>query len=98
MLATTHPWPPSLSLIRVQTPRKCIAFPSFVVVSPSADGFLFAHSIPVLTDINIVHDELDASLFPGVSSSVQVHDGFSTAHESCVLALRWFGNVLLVCL
>lgn len=34
-----------------------------------------------LTDINIIMDNLDSKLFPGVPSSVEVHDGFRNEHE-----------------
>ncbi len=33
-----------------------------------------------MTDINIGLKSLDSTLFPGVSSSVQVHSGFADAH------------------
>jgi len=33
-----------------------------------------------LTDLNVLMDPLDTKLFPGVSSSVQVHDGFRNEH------------------
>ena len=51
-----------------------------------ADDSLFVPSLPLLTDIDIVLDDLDSSLFPGVSSSVKVHNGFGEAHERCVLS------------
>ncbi|KAF8893961.1 Alpha/Beta hydrolase protein [Infundibulicybe gibba] len=33
-----------------------------------------------LTDVNIIRGNLDSTLFPGVSSSVTVHDGFRNEH------------------
>ncbi|KAH6915724.1 lipase [Coprinopsis sp. MPI-PUGE-AT-0042] len=36
--------------------------------------------IPVLTNANFILKPLSSSLFPGVSSSVQTHDGFGDAH------------------
>jgi len=33
-----------------------------------------------LTDLNALMDPLDANLFPGVPSSVLVHDGFRNEH------------------
>ena len=33
-----------------------------------------------MTDANVVQVNLDATLFPGVSSSVKVHSGFRNAH------------------
>lgn len=38
------------------------------------------HSVSLLTDVNVLQDPLDTKLFPGVSSSVKVHDGFRNAH------------------
>ena len=37
-----------------------------------ADDSLFVPSLPLLTDIDIVLDDLDPSLFPGVSSSLKL--------------------------
>lgn len=37
-------------------------------------------SLPILEDVDIVLEELDQSLFPGVPSSVKVHSGFKDAH------------------
>ncbi|PPQ63476.1 hypothetical protein CVT24_005133 [Panaeolus cyanescens] len=55
----------------------------FVGFSPSQNSVIVAHEgtdptkfLSVLTDANILMDPLDTGLFPGVSSSVQVHDGF----------------------
>ena len=59
-----------------------------VAVLWSANGPLFTLSTPILTDVDLIFDNLDSSLFPGVSSSVKVHDGFGEAHEQCVLSPR----------
>lgn len=37
-------------------------------------------SLSVLTDAEVILDSLNTSLFPGVSSDVQVHDGFQDQH------------------
>lgn len=37
--------------------------------------------LPVLTDANVPRRSLSSSLFPGVSSSVGVHDGFGDVQE-----------------
>jgi hypothetical protein len=37
--------------------------------------------LPILTDINILRRELNPTLFPGISSNVQVHDGFADVQE-----------------
>lgn len=37
-------------------------------------------SVPLLTDADFFMDELSSSLFPGVPSSVKVHNGFGDAH------------------
>jgi len=34
----------------------------------------------VLTDIDILLDKMDPNLFPGISSDIEVHSGFSEAH------------------
>ncbi|TFK69116.1 alpha/beta-hydrolase [Pluteus cervinus] len=36
--------------------------------------------VSLLTDINIVRQALDASLFPGIGDDIQVHSGFASAH------------------
>ncbi|KAF5322219.1 hypothetical protein D9619_001889 [Psilocybe cf. subviscida] len=55
----------------------------FVGFSPSQNSIIVAHEgtdptqlVSDLTDINILMDNLDSTLFPGVPSSVDVHDGF----------------------
>ncbi|EKM81044.1 hypothetical protein AGABI1DRAFT_105879 [Agaricus bisporus var. burnettii JB137-S8] len=59
----------------------------FVGYWPSQDTIVVGHEgtdptkfLSVLTDVNILMDPLDTSLFPGVSSDVQVHDGFRNQH------------------
>ncbi|KAF9481532.1 alpha/beta-hydrolase [Pholiota conissans] len=59
----------------------------FVGYSPSQNSIIVAHEgtdptqfLSDLTDLNILMDPLDTALFPGVSSSVQVHDGFRNEH------------------
>ena len=42
-------------------------------------------SIPLLTDADFFLTELDQSLFPGVSSSIEVHDGFKDAQAKWVI-------------
>lgn len=34
----------------------------------------------IATDINAIQKSLNPSLFPGISSSIQVHDGFADEH------------------
>ncbi|KAJ4477072.1 alpha/beta-hydrolase [Lentinula edodes] len=59
----------------------------FVGFSPSLSSIIVAHegTDPLqlesdLTDVEVLLASLDTSLFPGVSSSVQVHDGFKNEH------------------
>ena len=81
-----HPRPPSLLAIREQTVIKCTDISIFshpVIFHGPLIRFLFVHSIPLLTDSDVLLDNLDTSLFPGVDSSVEVHDGFSEAHKRC---------------
>ena len=42
-------------------------------------------SLPLITDIDIFKSSLDQSLFPGISSSVEVHDGFKGAQSAAAL-------------
>ena len=47
------------------------------------------HRLPILTDADIVMTKLDSTLFPGISSSIEVHDGFAGTHERfghCILS------------
>jgi len=60
----------------------------YVGYDPSLATIIVGHQgtdgdkiIPILTDADIAFDNLDSTLFPGVSSSVKVHDGFKEAHE-----------------
>ena len=39
------------------------------------------HSLPLITDGDIELDILDATLFPGIDSSIEVHSGFADAHS-----------------
>ncbi|KAH9485060.1 Lipase [Psilocybe cubensis] len=59
----------------------------FVGFSPSQNSIIVAHEgtdptqlLSDLTDIDILMGNLDSTLFPGVSSSVQVHEGFRDEH------------------
>ena len=40
-----------------------------------------------LTDVDLLMRTLDSKLFPGVSSSVQVHEGFRDEHEKTALKI-----------
>lgn len=42
-------------------------------------------SVADLTDIDIEKTTLDPTLFPGVSSSVEVHEGFANEQAKCVV-------------
>ncbi|KAH9055744.1 lipase class 3 family protein [Lactarius vividus] len=58
----------------------------YVGFSPSQNNsVIVAHQgtdtsklLPILTDINLLREPLDSSLFPGVSSSVKAHVGFAS--------------------
>jgi len=59
----------------------------FVGFWPEQNSVVVAHEgtdptqfVSVLTDGNILQDQLDRSLFPGVPSNVLVHDGFRNEH------------------
>ncbi|KAK0212777.1 alpha beta-hydrolase [Desarmillaria ectypa] len=61
----------------------------FVGYWPSEDAIVVGHEgtdptqfESILTDIDVLQDNLDADLFPNVSSDVYVHGGFKDAHAS----------------
>ena len=41
---------------------------------------MYENSLSDLTDINFILKNLDSTLFPGVSSDVEVHGGFADEH------------------
>lgn len=43
--------------------------------------------LPILTDLNFFPDELDPTLFPGISTSIKVHNGFSESHARSATAV-----------
>ncbi|KAI0825661.1 lipase [Irpex lacteus] len=51
--------------------------------------------LPVLEDIDIIQDFLNPTLFPGVSSSVKVHQGFRDAHAKSASAVLAAVNTTL---
>jgi len=57
-------------------PRRCRPFFLFVGLTNAS---LCCHSIPLLTDANFFLTGLDSGLFPGLSSSIEIHDGFGDA-------------------
>ncbi|KAL6297828.1 Alpha/Beta hydrolase protein [Sparassis latifolia] len=66
----------------------------FVGYDPALDTVIVSHQgtnpqaiLPLLTDADIVLEQLDASLFPGVSSSVRVHSGFAREHSKTATAV-----------
>lgn len=70
---------------------------------PSGDTVVVAHQgtdptqlLADLTDVNITFESLDPSLFPGVSSSVQVHSGFANEHAKTAPTIFAEVNKLLI--
>ncbi|KIK67315.1 hypothetical protein GYMLUDRAFT_238620 [Collybiopsis luxurians FD-317 M1] len=66
----------------------------FVGFSPSLQSIIVSHegTDPLqlesdLTDVEVLLVGLDSTLFPGVSSSVQVHDGFRNEHAKTASAI-----------
>lgn len=51
-------------------------------------------SLPVIEDADIIFTGLDSSLFPGLSSSIEVHQGFAIAHAEQVFLLTWWQKYL----
>ncbi|KAG6332031.1 hypothetical protein ID866_7058 [Astraeus odoratus] len=66
----------------------------YVGYSPSLDTVIVAHQgtdpaeiLPLITDGDIVLTNLDPSLFPGISSDIEVHSGFKNAQASTATAV-----------
>ncbi|KAI0297461.1 lipase [Multifurca ochricompacta] len=66
----------------------------YVGYSPSQNSVIVAHQgtdtsqfLADLTDANFFLESLDSSLFPGVSSSVQAHNGFASEQASTAPAI-----------
>jgi len=68
---TGTPW---LSLMKERTPQNCEK--SIL----KWNRHWSSSSLSILTDVNIVKRPLNAALFPGIPSTVQVHDGFRDEH------------------
>ncbi|KAH9832668.1 lipase [Rhodofomes roseus] len=58
----------------------------FVGYDPSLDSVIVSHQgtnvddiLPIITDVDIIMTTLDSSLFPGLSSDIEVHSGFADA-------------------
>jgi hypothetical protein len=45
---------------------------------------LCEHRLADLTDLNIIMENLDSTLFPGISQSVKVHAGFANEQAKYV--------------
>ncbi|TDL25796.1 lipase [Rickenella mellea] len=56
----------------------------YVGYSPGLNTVVVAHqgtdTVPILTDVDFFLAPLDATLFPGLSSSIEVHNGFRDTH------------------
>ncbi|KAG6810178.1 hypothetical protein H0H92_012969 [Tricholoma furcatifolium] len=74
MLDTLHLWPRLLLAIRELIPQNC-QFKS-VLISLHIVNACPITSEADLTDVEVVMSSLDSTLFPGLSSSIEVHDGF----------------------
>jgi len=53
----------------------------------SHQGTDTSHILPIITDANFFLTSLDSSLFPGVSSSVEVHNGFAESQADSATAI-----------
>ncbi len=51
-------------------------------------------SLPLLEDADIILSNLDATLFPGISSSVEVHSGFAGGQARSDLSFKPSQNVI----
>ncbi|KAH9043989.1 lipase class 3 family protein [Lactarius hengduanensis] len=67
----------------------------YVGFSPSQNNtVIVAHQgtdtsklLPIITDLNLLRAPLDASLFPGIPSSVEAHDGFASQQARTASAI-----------
>ncbi|KAJ3799435.1 lipase class 3 family protein [Lentinula aff. detonsa] len=66
----------------------------FVGFDPTLNSVIVSHQgtdtseiLPIITDAEIELETLNAALFPGVSSSVEVHDGFGKAQADTATAV-----------
>ncbi|KAL0953901.1 hypothetical protein HGRIS_005068 [Hohenbuehelia grisea] len=66
----------------------------YVGYDPSLKSVIVAHQgtdtskiVPLLTDADFFFDNLSASLFPGISTSIKVHNGFSEAQAKAAPAV-----------
>jgi hypothetical protein len=76
MLASRHRKQLSSSLIKEPILRECQCNPN--TASTKCSRFIrCVCSEAVATDADILLESLDATLFPGVSSSIEVHSGFA---------------------
>jgi len=41
-------------------------------------------SLPLITNVDILQENLDPALFPGLSSSIKAHKGFANEHAKLV--------------
>ncbi|KAI6149905.1 Alpha/Beta hydrolase protein [Pisolithus tinctorius] len=56
--------------------------PSLSTVIVAHQGTNVAEILPLLTDLDLVLTNLDSSLFPGIPSDIEVHNGFMNAQAS----------------
>jgi hypothetical protein len=61
--------------------------PSLQTVIVGHQGTDTSKLLPILTDANFFLRSLSTSLFPGISSSVKVHDGFADAQEKTAASI-----------
>ena len=83
MLGSPHPSRQSSSPTKEPTPPKC-ACPSLSLshFHPITRPSTHPTSLADLTDVDFFLGSLDATLFPGISSSIQVHSGFRDEQAS----------------
>ena len=67
-------------------PTQLYALQTFQFCSNSW-SWILTGSLSILTDVALVQESLDTTLFPGIPSSVQVHAGFRNEHTLTALAI-----------
>lgn len=81
MLVMTQVWTLSSLLTKGPTPPKCMCF-HYDQTTQLFTQLVALHRLPLITDSDFFLTTLDSSLFPGIPSDIEVHDGFKDAQAA----------------
>ncbi|KAG6909782.1 hypothetical protein DXG01_015275 [Tephrocybe rancida] len=65
----------------------CNANPSFLPVASGGNGDSVQYCLPLVTDADFFLTSLDSTLFPGLSSDIEVHNGFGESQADSATAV-----------